>query len=282
MKDNNRIHYPAVGAVLFCLGMTAILVALASADAAAGDRPRLEARHGRYFSWAAPKGWRSSETISGVDIVSPDKTSLVTFALLMRSQGAMTPNDFLAVTLRRLPGYGNFRVISTRGLPDQPSGIPGTYWKVVETEFSYTVGNMPVRGIWTCGINAYYGMYDASLTGFQAPQGRWPVAKFYLSDMARAIKVTNPRQVAGNDAIIPARNNPLDNSGVIASGRLRDESMDRISKGRREGNTGYERVKDPSTGEVYTMPLNNYDPTIGGYRNPKRPGEALVPTRPGE
>lgn len=252
------------------------------AVAAAGNRPRVETRQGRYFSWTAPQGWRASETMSGVEITSPDKTSLVTFAIIMRSRGATTPSDFLSMMLRRLPGYGNFKVISMKNLPNQPSGIPGTYWKVVEAELSYTVGNMPVRGTWTCGINTYYGMYDASLTGFQSAERQWPETRIYLSEMARTIRITNPRQVAGNDTLIPARNNPLDNSGVIASGKLRDESQARISKGRREGNTGYERVKDPTTGQVYTMPLTNYDPAIGGYRNPKRPNEALVPTKPGE
>ncbi|MDA8161470.1 MAG: hypothetical protein M0022_00980 [Desulfobacteraceae bacterium] len=58
--------------------------------------------------------------------------------------------------------------------------------------------------------------------------------------------------------------------------------MDRISKEHREGTMGQERLKDPETGRIYTMPLNKYDPTAGGYRNPKRPDELLVPTKPVE
>jgi hypothetical protein len=125
-------------------------------------------------------------------------------------------------------------------------------------------------------------MYDASIVGYHSSAEQWPEAKFYLSDMARNINITNPRQVAGNDTLIPVRNNPLDNSGVIKSGRLRDESRDRISKGRRESTMGEERVKDPATGQIYTMPVDKYDPTVGGYRNPKRPNEILVLTKPGE
>jgi hypothetical protein len=30
------------------------------------------------------------------------------------------------------------------------------------------------------------------------------------------------------------------------------------------------------------MPLEAWDDTIGGYRNPQRPGEILQPTPPGE
>jgi hypothetical protein len=45
---------------------------------------------------------------------------------------------------------------------------------------------------------------------------------------------------------------------------------------------GVERVKDPATGQIYDMPIHNYDATMGGYRNPSRPGEILVPAIPGE
>ena len=44
----------------------------------------------------------------------------------------------------------------------------------------------------------------------------------------------------------------------------------------------YERVKDPQTGQVYEMPLESYDGTVDGYRNPKRPTEILQKTEPGE
>lgn len=107
-------------------------------------------------------------------------------------------------------------------------------------------------------------------------------AKGHLSSMANRITIINMRQIAGSDTLIPAKNRLFDNSGVIESGRLRDESRDRISKKTREGIMGQERVKDRATGEIYNMPLNNYDPAVGGYRNPKRPDEVLIPTTPGE
>ncbi len=45
---------------------------------------------------------------------------------------------------------------------------------------------------------------------------------------------------------------------------------------------GYERAKDPETGQVYEMPLESWDGTVGGYRNPARPTEVLEAANPGE
>ena len=242
----------------------------------------MKSRRGSYFAWKAPNGWKVSETINGVDLSSPSGKSAVIYAILMRSQGTITPMKFLGMMLSRLPGYSNFKLVSSKNLPDQPSGIPGSSWKIIEAEIDYTVSNKPVRGIWTCGINNYYGMYNAFIGGYHSVATEWPHSKFYLSEMERSISIINPRQVAGNDTLIPAQNHPLDNSGIIESGKLRGESMDRISKERREGTMGQKRLKDPETGQIYTMPLNKYDPAAGGYRNPKRPDELLVPTEPGE
>jgi hypothetical protein len=253
-----------------------------SSKEAGAPAQQFAAHRGHYFSWVAPAGWKSSETMNGITLTSSDGRESVSYAILLRSQGQTTPVQFLKFMLSRLPGYANIKVASTKPLPDQASGIPGTSWKVVEAEVGYTVNGKPFRSVWTCGVNNYYGIYDASLSGYQAGAETWARSKAGLAAMANRIAIINPRQIAGNDTLIPVRNRPLDNSGIIGSGRLRDESRDRISKKTREGIMGQERVKDPSTGEVFTMPLNSYDAAAGGYRNPRRPDELLVPTVPGE
>lgn len=45
---------------------------------------------------------------------------------------------------------------------------------------------------------------------------------------------------------------------------------------------GYTRLEDPQTGQRYNMPLEAYDGTVGGYRNPKRPDELLRKLAPGK
>ena len=279
----------AVGSFTAVLAIASALLLGAAAPASAAKakadalrRPALESHQGRYFRWAAPSRWKTSETSNGVTLDAPDGSMSVQFALLLRSRGTMSAENFLLMALGSLPGYGNVHVKSTKRLPDQPSGVPGTSWKVIEAELSYTVDGKPVAGIWTCGINSYYGMYDATVLGYHAGRAQWPLARTYLPEVARSIAIYNTRSVAGNDTLIPARNNPLDNSQLIESWRQKGVSEDRIGKARREGTSGYERVIDPQSGRVYEMPLESYDGTVGGYRNPVRPSEILQKTEPGE
>ena len=148
---------------------------------------------------------------------------------------------------------------------------------------AYHYQGVPVRSTWTCGIVNLYGYaYNAFMFGYQAPEAQFDQARLWLWRMARGIAVTNPRQVAGNDQIIPPRNQPLDNSGLIESWRQKGLSEARISQGRREATMGYEHMKDPVTGKIWDMPLETYDGTAGGYRNPQRPDEILRKAGPGE
>jgi hypothetical protein len=67
----------------------------------------------------------------------------------------------------------------------------------------------------------------------------------------------------------------------MESWREKRLSEDRIAKAQREGMMGYERMVSPSTGRYYNMPLETYDGTVAGYRNPDHPEEILNPTEPG-
>jgi hypothetical protein len=181
-----------------------------------------------------------------------------------------------------MPGYGNFQVVNVKNLPDQPSGIPGASWKLIEAELRYNAAGNMVSGLWTCGISEYAGHYDAIIFGFQATPPEFPQAKYYLPEVVKSIRVTNFSQVAGNDQVIRPKNNPLDNKDLIESFRQKGLSQDRISQGTREGTMGYERMKDARSGQIYEMPLETYDGAAGGYRNPYRPTELLQKAQPNE
>ena len=77
-----------------------------------------------------------------------------------------------------------------------------------------------MRSTWTCGIlNVYGRTYDATISGYGAPEGQFEQAKLWLWQVANSVTITNPRQVAGNDTVITPKNNPLDNRGLIESWR---------------------------------------------------------------
>jgi len=248
-----------------------------------GPRPPLEIIHGTYFRWAQPAGWQSNETIAGVDLRAPDNVTAVGSAILLRSPGDTNPADFVMMTLRSLPGYANLRIVAKRGLPDQSSGRMRTPWKIAELELTFNYRGVPARGTWMCGISAIFGLsFDAFIVGYQTMASRFDQDRLWLSPIANSVAITNVAGVAGNDQLIQPKNNPLDNAALIESWRQKGLSDDHISKARREGMMGYERLKDPETGRIYEMPLEAYDGTVGGYRNPRRPAELLQRTGPGE
>jgi hypothetical protein len=256
-----------------------LLVAPAAAQAPApASRPVLEQYQGRYFRWTAPRGWSMNETTNGVDLVAPDGRTLVSSALLVGGFGQMTPRTFLAATLRQV--NPSAQIVGARRLPNQP-GIPGP-WIVEDFAITATAQGVPVRAQATVGVSEAYGRYSATVMLYQASAASWPQARLWLPAVAQSIVVTNPRQVAGQDRVMLPRNNPLDNSGLIESWRRKGLSEDRISQGRREGTMGYTRMEDPQTGRRYNVPLEAYDGTVGGYRNPLRPNELLRKLPPGE
>lgn len=245
--------------------------------AVALDRPALEIRQGRYFRWATPKGWRVKETTNGVDLFSPDGRTFVSSALLHGSFGQMTPRDFLIMTMRQV--NPSARISAATALPSQP-GIWGP-WQLEDFDLTAVHQGTPVRMHATIGLSAGYGRYSVAMSLYQAPATHWEHDKLWLPAVAQSVIVTNARQVAGQDTVMLPRNNPLDNSGLIESWRQKGLSEDRISQGQREGTMGYTRLEDPTTGQHYEMPLEAYDGTAGGYRNPTRPTELLRKLPPG-
>src|SRR5208283_635582 len=71
-----------------------------------GFSENLNHQQGRYWKWAAPQGWRHSESIAGVTLTSPDGRYEAALVGLMRSQGHTTPKAFL----QRMLGMAYSRV----------------------------------------------------------------------------------------------------------------------------------------------------------------------------
>lgn len=267
------------------IGCTAVVLAAhgfaADFSKSASDlssRPVLEIHQGQYFRWAAPRGWSMHETTNGVDLIAPNGKTLVSSALLVGGFGRMTPRNFVGATMQKV--NPSAQIVSSRQLPNQP-GIMAP-WQVEEFSINAVAGGVPVRVQATAGVSEAFGRYSATMTMVQAPAAVWEQERTWLPAVAQSIVVTNPRQVAGQDKVVLPRNNPLDNSGLIESWRQKGLSEDRISQARREGTMGYTRLEDASTGRKYNMPLEAYDGTVGGYRNPMRPAELLRKSPAGE
>jgi len=245
-------------------------------------RPALAISQGQYFKWAMPIGWRAYESGNGVELTSPDGRFFANSTLLTGSWGQTTPWNFLVTILNQI-GVRNINGLSTVNLPSVPSAYPNVYWQVQEFELMLTdsVG-WSRHADCTVAICNAYGGYSALLQSFSAPINEWEQAKTWLPVLAQSIIVTNMAQVAYRNQLIPVRNRPMDDSGIMESWRQKRLSQDRIAKAQREGMMGYERLVSAETGKYYNMPLETYDGTVGGYRNPEHPNEILRPTSPGE
>ena len=243
-------------------------------------RPPLTVQRGQFFTWAMPAEWRANESGNGVDMTSPDGKLAASSALLAGNPGQTTPWDFLANTLGRL-GATDINQISVQDLPPAPSGYPGINWEIQEFELTFTdAKSISQHAESTCGILNAYGGYSVVIQLFSAPENNYNQAKTWLPLLPQSVMAINPGQIAYQNQLIPVRNHPLDNSGLMESWEQKNLSQDRISKAQHEGMMGYERMVSPTSGRYYNMPLETYDGTVAGYRNPDHPDEILRPTQP--
>jgi hypothetical protein len=244
-------------------------------------RPILVVHEGKYFRWSVPVGWADSESANGVTLTAPDGLTSVSAAVLLHSKGQTTPSDLTLWMLGMIPEYQALQVVTTKSLPDQPSGLAKP-WNVQELDVRFAVNGVPVRALWTTGVVPLEGLYDAFILGYQTKPAGFETDKFWLAHIARSIAIINRTQVAGTDKFLTPKNNALDNSALVGSWREKGQSEDRIWKIQRDGTMGYERVKDPETGGVFEIPMEAWDSAAGGYHNPLKPAQIVQSLEPGE
>ncbi len=240
------------------------------------ERPALVVKQGIYFRYALPPGWQQTETTNGLEMAAPDRITGASFSLLMGGFGQATPENFLRMVVQGTPAYVNPHIEPMRPLPDQP-GPMGFVWRVGETELTYVYLGVPCRAHATVAVIQGAGQYSAMIRAYQAPAKSFASDRYWLPAIAETVVITNPRQVAGIDRFPLPRGTPHDyiHGGYNRGWHERGLPGDRISRDQQEGTMGYERLLDPTTGQLYDMPLEAYDASRGGYRNPNRPDEIL-------
>jgi hypothetical protein len=245
-------------------------------------RPPLVVRQGQYFRASMPAGWQWTENANAVEMVAPDGVTGSSASLVIGMFGQATPRGYLQQVLQSL-GYADARVVSWQDLPPQPAFM-NFVWQIGHAELAFTYRGQPVRAAATVGVIQGAGQYAAVVLAGQAPVASWDQARAWLLRVAHSVTITNPRQVAGVDRMVLPGNIPHDYiyGDYNDSWQARGIPEDRLSQARREGMMGYEEVVSPTTGERFEMPLETYDATVGGYRNPNQPREILFPrTWPG-
>lgn len=242
----------------------------------------LTARQGQYFRVKVPRQWQLTENANALEVTAPDNVTGNVYTILLGGFGYVSPRQYLNRQLRQGP-YRNVRVEALRDLPNQP-GPAGIPWRLIEAQLTFIYRNVPVRAHVICAVAQGPNQYSAILRAYQAPIRIWRKAVPLLATVDRSITITNGGGIGGNfRQYLPKGISDDDMYGGYNRGyEQRQAPHDRLSQARREATMGQDRMKDPVTGEFYDMPLNAYDPTAGGYRNPKRPHELLKHAAPGE
>ena len=215
----------------------------------------LQPQQGRYFKWAAPAGWRVSETNAGVTLTSPDGVYSASLAMLLRSKGTRTPAAFLQWIFANVPSYRDARILSARDLPRERMSYQT--WQFIEAMVSYTDNGLPVTGVYRVGVANYAGMNDAMIVGYRAANANFQDAQSFMPQIAKSIVLTNAAEASGNNTLVRPKNNPLDNSAVIQAGRNRQRAVDEAMRKDANARRGTVDLYDPSTGEKLNAATQN-------------------------
>jgi hypothetical protein len=242
----------------------------------------LHEQKGEYFVYLMPAGWKAAETANGLDLTSADGKLVASSVVLANTPGSSTPWNFVRYALQAT-GATNVKQIRTKDLPPMKSGFPGINWTIQDIEVTCTdKDGVDRRADFTCGICNAYGAFSAIVQTFSTPDGAYDRAKTWLPLLVENVRAIDPRKVAYQDKVLLPRNHPLDNSALMESWEARRTSQDRIDQKQHESTMGYERMVSPITGSHYNMPFENYDATIGGYRDPSDRTQILKHAQPGE
>lgn len=261
------------------LATTAALVAISAFDAAA-SRPPLVVAQGSYFRVSMPQGWRLIENANAFEAVSPDGVTGSTASIVLGMFGSgVTPRAYLEMVLRSL-GHADARIVEWQDLAPEPAFMQ-YQWNRGYAEMTFTYRGTPVRAGALVGVIQGTGQYGGVIMAAQAPSARWQRERAWLMRVAQSAVITNPRQVAGVDRMALPKNVPQDEiyGSYAAAAKARGVSETKLSQARQEATMGYELMESPATTKRYEMPLETYDATVAGYRNPERPREILVRPR---
>ncbi len=241
---------------------------------------KLAAYNGRIFSAKIPEGWKVDESISGINITSPEDSDTGVFLIAVSGwPGKSSPDAFI----EKIAGMGNLKNIKyieeSKVKKFTDPAMPGYVWEEKSKIFTCKKDKTSLKIKSVAGVINGSGQYVAVVQGFQATLEKWGKWAPLLERVASSVIISNPSLVGGADKIrLPsAKDLANDSSPLMDAWNYRNQVQDRASHNFSDAIMGVESdLISPSTGQSYTMPLSNYDPTEGGYHNPKNYSEILV------
>ncbi len=241
---------------------------------------KLAAYNGQIFSAKVPEGWKTDESINGINIVNPEDSNIgVALIAVSGWPGKSSPDAFIE-KIADMGGLTSINYISQseEGEIANPSA-PGYVWKEKTKIFTCKKENTPLKIKADAGVINGQGQYVAVFKGFQTTPDKWDKWAPLLERVALSAIITNPSKVGGADMVklTTAADLENDSSPLMEAWEYRNSVQDRASHNFSDAIMGVESdLVSPSTGRSYTLPLSAYDPTEGGYHNPDNYSEILT------
>lgn len=239
----------------------------------------LVAHTGQVFGAKVPKGWNVIDNESGIDIIdNTDPNTGASGAVAVGWFGSQTPDGFIDFMLKAI-GATDVSYENESAQEEIKDPTSGLTWVLKTKTFTFSnKGGQKIKAKASAGVLNGYGQFMGMITAFQTTPNKWSKWAPTLERIAKSITIINPSKAGGIDKVrLPtAADLANDSSPIMDSWEYRNKVGDRASHEFSDATMGQESdLYSPSTGTSYTRPLSDYDPTIGGYRNPDNSSEVL-------
>ncbi len=214
-----------------------------------------------------------TETRAGVRVGAPTGLLGASLTVVEGGPGRMSPTPYLRWVLQSL-GLARLDSFQVREVEPPPGAGPG--WSLLEADLTYVQRGTIIRARVACGVRQEARSFSAVTRAYHAPQRGWRRESTWLPQVAGSLEGRRAPCSATEAMVRSPRPEGEQLAAYAAAWRDRGLSPDWIARAAREGGCGYQRLRDPLTGDTWIVPLESFEPRLGGFPNPTRPGEALA------
>ncbi|MDP3999823.1 MAG: hypothetical protein Q8Q11_00080 [bacterium] len=235
---------------------------------------------GDVFAIKKPGSWKVTDNLNAIETSDPDDPLTgVSGSIILGAFGEQTPDGHLRQVLDSI-GATEVRYEHRSAEERVKERWTGLTWVIRTQTFTFRDANgNRVKAKASAGVLQGSGQYVAMISSFQTTPDKWGRWAPALERIMQTILITDGKRAGGYDKVrLPtAADVRSDSSPLMESWEYRNRSGDHNSQGFSDATLGQESgLVSSSSGTSYTLPLADYDPTVGGYRNPDQPSEILV------
>ena len=234
---------------------------------------------GEVFGAKVPEGWDILENESGIEISDPDDANTgASGVVAVGWYGYQTPDGFIEYMLEAV-GAESIVYENESDQEEITDPTTGLVWQMKSKTFTFLREGKNLKAKASAGVLNGYGQFMGMLISFQTTPDKWAIWAPTLERITKSITIINTSKAGGIDKVsLPtATDLKNDSSPLMESWEYRNKVNKKLSHNWSDAIMGQETdLYSPSTGQKYARPFSDYDPTVGGYRNPDKISELLI------